>query len=131
MITVYTDAAAKGKTGDAAIGIIIQHGHEQSEYAFYLGSYNNHDAEFMAVIKALELCRAKHLNEIISVRTDSKVVVDTLEKNYAKNEQFRTYLLTLKELESNFSYVFYKWIPDKQNRRADDLAKKCLQQHQS
>lgn len=129
MITVYTDAAANGKTGDAAAGIIIYNENKISEFSFYLGSYNNHEAEFIAVLKALEICRDIDAADILSIRTDSKVVVDTLEKNYTKNERFQSYLHHIRELESPFSYVFYKWIPEKQNRHADHLARKCLQDH--
>ncbi|MCA0970400.1 ribonuclease HI family protein [Halobacillus litoralis] len=126
MITVFTDAASSGNPGPSACGIIIRNGTEMTEYAFYLGEYSNHDAEFLAVLRALELCKDRFPNEIISVRSDSKTAVDALDQGYTKNAKFMPYLTAIQSLEEHFSIVFYKWIPEKQNRQADKLARKAL-----
>ncbi|TGB04580.1 ribonuclease HI family protein [Halobacillus salinus] len=128
MITVFTDAAASGDPGPAACGIIIKEGSSFTEHSFYLGEYSNHDAEFLAVEKALELCKEKYFGDIISIRSDSKTVVEALDQGYTKNKSFQSYLYSIKVLEESFPMVFYKWIPEKQNKQADLLAKKKLHQ---
>lgn len=128
MITVFTDAAASGDPGPAACGIIIKQGNTFMEHSYYLGEYSNHDAEFLAVKKALELCKERFQDEIISIRSDSKAVVDVLDQGYTKNLSFQHYLSSIKILEESFPMVFYKWIPEKQNKQADQLARKKLRQ---
>ncbi|MGI8315306.1 ribonuclease HI family protein [Halobacillus mangrovi] len=129
MIEVYTDAAASGDPGPSAAGIIIKKGQSLSEYTFYLGAKTNHEAEFLAVIKALEICVDLFPGEIISVRSDAKIVVDTMEKNFTKNEQFRPMFEKILILQERFPYVFYKWIPEKHNKNADRLAREALQNY--
>ncbi|CDQ19554.1 ribonuclease HI family protein [Halobacillus karajensis] len=130
MIEVYTDAACSGDPGPSAAGIIIKKKQMMKEYQFYLGSWTNHEAEFLAMIRALELCQKIYPNEIISIRSDSQIAVDTMDKRYTKNEKFLPLYQQILELEENFSLVFYKWIPDKQNKNADRLARQCLQHKQ-
>ncbi|RWZ60315.1 ribonuclease HI family protein [Halobacillus fulvus] len=126
MITVYTDAAALGNPGICTAGIVIKNGNVFSEYSFFLGELSNHEAEFTAVIHALELCKEQYAGQVISIRSDSKVTVDTLDSRYTKNRLFMPYLEKVKELEQYFPFVFYKWIPEKSNKQADQIARNRL-----
>ncbi|MGN8647024.1 ribonuclease HI family protein [Gracilibacillus sp. HCP3S3_G5_1] len=127
MIEVYTDGASQGNPGPSAIGIYIKSGREQIEEYQFIGEYSNHEAEFIAVIKALEICKERFPNDIISCRSDAKVVVDAIEKKYVKKAIFHTYLNQINQLSSSFPHFFIKWIPEKQNQHADELARKALQ----
>ncbi|WP_181348360.1 ribonuclease HI family protein [Thalassobacillus sp. CUG 92003] len=132
MIEVYTDAASLGNPGESAVGIFIKESRQHHEvFSYYLGSMSNHEAEFQAVIKALEICQEKYRGEILSIRSDSKIVVETLEKNYTKNKVFQPLLATINLQMEPFAHVFIKWIPEKQNQRADQLARTALQHHSS
>lgn len=126
MIEVFTDGASRGNPGESGIGIVLKKNKESDEYAFPLGSMTNHEAEFYAVIRALEICRDKYPDEIISVRTDSKVVVDTVEKNHTKNKTFLPLLEQIHMLSQEFPLFFIKWIPEKQNQQADRLAREAI-----
>lgn len=126
MITVFTDAAASGDPGPSAAGIVIKQGTNFTEYSFFLGEHSNHEAEFLAVIRALELCKERFPNEIISIRSDAKVVVDTMDQAFTKNKNFQPYVTMIQQLESHFAMVLYKWIPEKQNKQADQLARTRL-----
>lgn len=127
MIEVYTDGASKGNPGPSGIGIVIKADKKLYEYAFLVGNLSNHEAEFHAVIKGLELCKTYFPNDILSFRTDSKVVVDTIEKNYTKNTAFLPLLTSIQEQIMEFPYFFIKWIPEKQNYLADRLARNIIQ----
>ncbi|GEN53969.1 ribonuclease HI family protein [Halobacillus faecis] len=131
MLEVYTDAACSGEPGPSAAGVVIKQNQKTEEYQFYLGTWTNHEAEFLAIIHALQVCREKYSGEIISIRSDSKIAVDTMDKRYTKNQKFVPLFEKIMKLEENFSYVFYKWIPDKQNKNADRLARECLQTKQN
>jgi ribonuclease HI len=126
LIEIYTDGASKGNPGESGIGIVLKNGPASDEYAYYIGEYSNHEAEFLAVIKGLELCKVKYPNEILSFRTDSQVVVDTVEKEFTKNKRFSPLLKKIIELSKDFPLFFIKWIPEKQNQQADRLARSAI-----
>ena len=126
MIEVYTDGASNGNPGKSGAGIYIKSNGKEYKYSYSLGEMSNHEAEFHAVIKALDVCRRDFPGEILSFRSDSKLVVDTVEKEYTKNEQMIPLLTHILELASHFPYFFIKWIPEKQNSHADRLARKAI-----
>ncbi|MUK87603.1 reverse transcriptase-like protein [Ornithinibacillus sp. L9] len=126
MIEVYTDGSSSGNPGPSGAGIYIKAGGEKYTYSFPLGVLSNHEAEFHAVIKALEICREQFSNEILSFRSDSRLVVDTIEKDYTKNPTFLPLLEKIREKSSSLPYFFIKWIPEKSNGHADQLARKAI-----
>ncbi|WP_163537617.1 ribonuclease HI family protein [Gracilibacillus sp. YIM 98692] len=126
MIEVYTDAASQGNPGPSSVGIYIKKDKEKFYQKKYIGTYSNHEAEFIAVLEALNFCRRMFPKEILSFRSDSKTVVEAVEKNYVKNDVFYPYLQQINEQTEYFPYVFFKWIPEKQNKQADKLAREAL-----
>ncbi|MBD1223319.1 reverse transcriptase-like protein [Virgibacillus halodenitrificans] len=126
MILVYTDGAAKGDPGTSGAGIFIKAGDNHFTYSIPLGILSNHEAEFHAVLQALKICRKEFPAAILSFRSDSKLVVDTIEKDYTKNTIYRSLLEQIKEEAKHFPHFFIKWIPEKQNANADKLARKAL-----
>jgi len=126
MIEVYTDGATSGNPGKSGAGIYIKAGGKAYEHSVPLGILTNHQAEFKAIITALEICHKDFPGEILSFRSDSKVAVDVIEKDFTKNKDFLPLLQQIRSLKASFPYVFIKWIPDKQNGNADRLARKAL-----
>ncbi|GEL76082.1 ribonuclease HI family protein [Tenuibacillus multivorans] len=127
MIEVYTDGASKGNPGLSGAGIYIKTKGVNHEYSFPLGTQSNHEAEFKAVIKALEICQESFPDEILSFRSDSQIVVDVIENEYTKNKTFQPYLEEIQEKSGAFPHFFIKWIPSSQNKHADQLARKAIQ----
>ncbi len=130
MIEVYTDGASCGNPGPSGAGVYIKHGQKHYKYSYFLGDFSNHEAEFHAVIKALMICKDTFPSDILSFRSDSRIVVDTIEKNHTKNTLFIPLLHQICELASDFPHFFIKWIPEKQNKQADKLARIAIQ-HQT
>ncbi|MBO1001727.1 ribonuclease HI family protein [Pseudogracilibacillus auburnensis] len=126
MIEVYTDGASNGNPGVSGAGIYIKANGKMDEYSLSLGMMSNHEAEFYAVIKALEICDKQFPGEILSFQSDSQVVVDTIDKNFTKNKVFQPLLAQIMEKAHSFPYFFIKWIPSKHNIHADQLAKKAI-----
>jgi len=126
LIEVYTDGASSGNPGLSGAGVYIIADGKIYTDAFPLGMLSNHEAEFQAVIKALEICKEHFPDEILSFRSDSQVVVDVIENNFTKNKQFQPLLKKINEEASHFPYFFIKWIPEKTNKHADQLAKKAV-----
>ncbi|HWI47267.1 MAG TPA: ribonuclease HI family protein [Rummeliibacillus sp.] len=125
MLEVFIDAASAGNPGPSAIGIFIKGEGHQIKISEPVGITNNHAAEFMALIRGLQEA-AKLSTGIISVRSDSKIVVASIEKEFVKNEEYKPYLETALKLTGQFELFFIKWIPDSQNKAADALARQGI-----
>ncbi|RDW22477.1 ribonuclease HI [Oceanobacillus arenosus] len=126
MIEVYTDGASNSNLGLSGAGVYIKANGQNYEYTFPLKVLSNHEAEFHAVIKALEICQKKFPNEVVSLRSDSQVVVDVIDKDFTKNKTFLPLLEVIRGEISHFPYFFIKWIPESNNKNADRLAKKAI-----
>ncbi|KGP71109.1 ribonuclease HI family protein [Pontibacillus yanchengensis] len=126
MLEVYVDGASQGDPGPSGAGIYIKQSGNHLDYSIYLGHMSNHEAEFMAVIEALTICKETFPHEIISIRSDSRLVVDSVEKSFTKQSKYQPLLLEVERLGELFPYFFVKWIPNKQNKRADELARQAI-----
>lgn len=126
MLEVYTDGASSGDPGLSGAGVYIKQANKSYEYFFHIGQLSNHEAEFIAVIKALEICKELFPGEILSFRSDSKTVVDVIERGFTKNAVFAPFLNKILEETRLFPYFFIKWVPSKQNKKADTLAKQGI-----
>ncbi len=125
MLEVYIDGASSGNPGPSGIGIFIKGEGHLIKISEYIGETNNHVAEFKALLRALE--EAKKLGTtLVSVRSDSKIVVASVEKEYVKNEEYKPYLEQVLKLVDQFDLFFIKWIPDNENKAADALAREAI-----
>ena len=130
-ITVYTDGAAKGNPGKGGYGVVMISGNLKKEFSQgYLMTTNNR-MELLAVIIALE--KIKKPNSEVVVYSDSKYVVDSIEKkwvfswetkNFNKKKNPDLWIRFLKVFRKHF--VKFVWIKghnnNKYNERCDYLA---------
>lgn len=130
MLEVYIDAASAGNPGPSGIGIFIKGEGHHIQISEYIGQTNNHIAEFTALVRGLEEARKLGSN-LVSVRSDSKIVVASMEKEYVKNEEFKPYFEQALTLANSFDLFFIKWVPDTQNKAADALARKAIQKEKN
>lgn len=125
LLEVYVDGASAGDPGRSGAGIFIK-GHGQAEqYSIPLGVMTNHEAEYHALIKGMEIC-LKHGYKVASFRTDSQLVDRAVEKQYVKNNNYTPLLEQVLELSKQFDLFFLKWIPSKENNVADQLARNAI-----
>lgn len=125
MIEVFFDGASAGNPGPSGIGIFIKGNGNAERYSFSLEKMSNHEAEFHAFIKALEICLQKGY-KTVSFRTDSELVNRSVEKEFVKNKTFAPLLEKALLLTKDFDLFFLKWIPSNQNNVADELARKAI-----
>ena len=85
-VTVYTDGACSGNPGPGGWGAILRYGAHEKEISGGAASTTNNRMELTAVIEALRLLREPCLVELWS---DSKYVIDALEKGWARSWQRR------------------------------------------
>lgn len=130
MIEVYIDGATAGNPGLSGAGVFIKGNGENLHYSIPLGIMTNHEAEYHALIKGLEICLEKNFS-IVSFRTDSQLVDRAIEKEFAKNPDFAPLLERALELSKQLNLFFMKWIPSSQNKVADGLARKAIAQQRA
>ena len=130
MIRVRTDAAVNGNPGKVGIGIEILYQKQQflfKENADQL--MDNHQAELWAIYRALIILQEKEwYQEMIFLNSDSKFAMMAIEKNYTKQVAYQEILKKVQEELQFFPQLFLEWIPEKENRGADQLARQALQQ---
>lgn len=82
-IELYTDGAARGNPGKGGYGVVLIYGNHRRELSGgYLHTTNNR-MELLAVIEGLKAIKNQHLP--VKVYSDSKYVVDAIEKGWLKN----------------------------------------------
>jgi ribonuclease HI len=132
-IIIYTDGSSRGNPGPGGYGIVMEHcksGYVK-EYSKGFKLTTNNRMELMAVIEALK--KLKQTNLKITVYTDSKYVVDSIEKKWLfkwekikfKNKKNVDLWLDFLSLYKKNSIKFH-WIKGHnnhlQNERCDKLA---------
>src|SRR5690625_357782 len=70
LIHVQVDGASRGNPGLSGVGIVIKHNGIIDEYSIPLGIYSNHEAEFLAIIHALDICIVSYPNNMLAFQTD-------------------------------------------------------------
>ena len=128
MLEVFVDAATAGSPKVSAVGVFIRGEGHLVKWSEYIGEMDNHTAEFNALVKGLELARELSAG-MVSIKSDSKAAVDAFEKRFTKNPNFKPLLEQALDISDEFEFCFIKWIPDSQNRAADDLARTELRKH--
>lgn len=79
-VQVYTDGASRGNPGPGGYGIVMIAGKHRKELSQGYRRTTNNRMELLAVIVALESMKKANLN--VSIYTDSKYVVDAVEKKW-------------------------------------------------
>ncbi len=125
MIEVYFDGASAGNPGPSGAGIFINENGKVERHSIPLDIMSNHEAEFHAFLLALQICREKGY-QTVSLRTDSELVNRAVEKEFVKNKSFAPLLDKALNLIAEFDLFFLKWIPSKENKNADELARAAI-----
>lgn len=127
MIEAYFDGASAGNPGPSGAGIFIKANGQVERISIPLPVMSNHQAEFHAFIAALEICIEKGY-KTVSFRTDSELVNRAIEKEFVKNKTFAPLLEKALALTNEFDLFFLKWIPSRENKNADELARRAIHQ---
>lgn len=85
LITIYTDGASRGNPGKSASGYLVldPDGRMLFEKSFYNGVRTNNEAEYLAVIGALEsLAHELGYDNELELYSDSEIVMRQLGREY-------------------------------------------------
>lgn len=82
-ITIYTDGAARGNPGPGGYGTVLLSGQFRKELSDGFELTTNNRMELLAVIVGLEALKIE--NSQVTIYSDSKYVVDAVEKGWIWN----------------------------------------------
>jgi len=133
-IIVYTDGGARGNPGPAAIGVVIKdtQGRTIKSYGELIGEATNNEAEYQAVIFALQKIKAlfgkkKTRYLAVEINLDSELTARQLNGEYRIEEE-RLFPLFIKvwNLKMDFGEVKFQHVPRERNKEADSLVNEAL-----
>jgi len=125
---VNTDGAARGNPGPSAIGVVVRDetGRVIYEASRCLGTNTNNEAEYMALIAALEYLKETRIGEA-EFLLDSELVVRQLQGRYrVKEPRLQQLYARATMLLNAVPRHSFRHIPRKENARADELANEAL-----
>lgn len=130
-LIIYVDGGARGNPGPAGAGVVIyqQEGKEPKKYFKYLGELTNNQAEYEAVIYALQIAK-KFKAEEIDLYLDSKLLVGQLNRKFKiKNLELAKLFIKVWNLSKDFKKINFFYIPREKNKEADKLVNFVLDKH--
>jgi ribonuclease HI len=133
-IIINCDGGSRGNPGPAGIGVIFsdEKGKVIKEYGQKIGRATNNEAEYEAVIFALQKAKlifgGKKIKEMpIEVRMDSELVSKQLNGKYKiLDRKIEQLFLKTWNLKIDFGDVKFIHIPREKNIEADKLANRAM-----
>ncbi len=122
-LTIYTDGGARGNPGPAGIGAMIKDGAGRTVATIseYIGETTNNQAEYKAVIAALEKAKGLAAEEL-EFYLDSELVVKQLNYEYrVKDKDLAPLFMRIHNLSIGFKKVVFKHVRREMNQEADRL----------
>jgi len=129
---IYTDGGARGNPGPAGIGVVIKN--ERGEVIFeisnYIGEATNNQAEYKAVVAAIEKVKELGADEL-EFFLDSELVVKQLNREYkVKNRELAPLFVRIYNASMEFKKVTFKHVPREKNKEADKLVNQAIDRAQ-
>lgn len=127
-LILYTDGAARGNPGPAAIGIVLTDtdGHVIQELGKTIGHTTNNVAEYQALLHGLAMAQAHHPTEL-ALHLDSELLVRQLQGTYkVRAANLKPLYERARKGLARFPKKTLTHIPREMNHRADELANRAL-----
>lgn len=127
----YTDGGARGNPGPAGIGIVIRdlESGEEFEFKDYIGVTTNNQAEYRALLFALQKVKEMGGTDV-ECYLDSELVVKQMRREYrVKDAGLAVVFLKAWNIAASFSKIEFKHVPRAMNKEADTLVNQALDEH--
>ena len=137
-LIIYTDGGSRGNPGPAAIGVVFANvnGVVTKRYGKTLGTKTNNEAEYEAVLFALQKARSllgkeKLASADVEVRMDSELVCRQLNGQYkVEEERLWPCFMKIWNTRLDFGKLSFSHVPRGENREADRMVNQALDQEQ-
>ncbi len=127
-LIVFTDGGARGNPGPAGIGVAIQDadGKTIEEFGDYIGETTNNQAEYRAMIAALERAKALGATEVEAF-ADSELLVKQLHRQYkVKNPGLAPLFVKVWNLAQSFDACTFQHVRRERNKDADRMVNAAI-----
>jgi ribonuclease HI len=129
-VSCYTDGASRGNPGPSAAAYLLvdQEGTVFEEEGWFLGTFTNNEAEYMALIAGLSAA-AGHGFDLLSVFSDSELVMRQMTGSYrVSSPRLKPFHDRAMELVREFRVIRFRAVPRENSliRRADGLCNRAL-----
>ena len=129
-LRVYSDGASRGNPGISAIAFVIvtENGRLLKKYSKYVGIRTNNQAEYEALISALESA-SELTDQEVACYMDSELVVKHLNGEYqVRNPKLKALWSKVQELRQQFRRITFENVPrtDRHIEQVDHLANQAL-----
>ncbi|MFO0925547.1 MAG: ribonuclease HI family protein [Gemmataceae bacterium] len=129
LLSIHTDGASRGNPGEAAFAYTIaRDGDTVAEEAGRLGQMTNNQAEYTALVRALEHALRLGAEHRVLIHSDSELMVKQMRGEYkVKNEDLRGLYDQARRLVHDIAgLVTFKHVRRELNKRADELCNMAL-----
>ncbi len=133
-LIVHTDGGSRSNPGPSGIGVVIN----DKEYCQYIGEGTNNEAEYKAVIFALQKAKSTlsarklNLSTPIEIYLDSELVCEQLSGGFKiKEESLWPFFMAVWNIRRDLKNVSFHYIPREENRQADKLVNRALDEQLS
>ena len=108
MIYTNSDGGSRGNPGPGAIGVLVRK--DESVLTMYsekIGKVTNNVAEYVGLIRALQLASTYTKDEVTCIVDSELIVKQLLGKYRVKNEKLLKLFLKVQKLQENFNKIKY------------------------
>ncbi|MFI1965304.1 bifunctional RNase H/acid phosphatase [Streptomyces pathocidini] len=126
---VEADGGSRGNPGPAGYGAVVLDaatGEPVAEAAEFIGTATNNVAEYRGLIAGLRAAHALDSEAAVSVRMDSKLVVEQMSGRWKIKHPDMRPLAAEARTVFPAGQVSYEWIPREKNKHADRLANEAM-----
>jgi ribonuclease HI len=127
-LTLCTDGGSRGNPGPAGYGAVLldDSGRVVRELSEYIGRATCNEAEYRALIAALQAARELGAREVL-IRADSQLLVRQLNGQYRiKSRTLMPLAVRARRLLAEFASCKIEHVPRERNSRADALANEAI-----
>ena len=127
-LRIHVDGASRGNPGDAGFGVHVAgpDGTTVAELYGHLGRATNNVAEYQGLVHALRWAHAQGARSL-EIFSDSELLVRQMGGRYrVKNPKLQPLYREASELVARFERVRLEHVPREQNKEADALANRAL-----
>lgn len=128
-LITYTDGGARGNPGPAAIGVVIKDGVSGKTieaYGRYIGETTNNQAEYQALVAALESAIKLGATEVHCF-LDSELVVKQMNREYrVRDVALQTHFTKIWNMAQTLKSCVFTHVPRAKNKEADAEVNKAI-----
>lgn len=128
-IITYTDGGARGNPGPAAIGVVVKNaetGENLAAFGRYIGDTTNNQAEYQALVAALEEAIRFGATEV-QCFLDSELIVKQMNRIYrVRDVNLQLHFLKIWNMAAGLKHCTFTHIPREKNKEADAEVNKAL-----